>query len=148
MEEIEIIKAEISTYLNRKSRIEKLSDKKDLLFYELCGLKAIDYRSEKGNVNSKSIEIKRLVIIERIKDIDEEIQDNINRIDYISSILKEINKSNEKIKKGEREFLPSKILIDVLCKKKTYKEAMEFYGFKSTSSLYKYIDKVIEKYKN
>lgn len=149
IEEIEIEKKQISCYRNRLDYLKKLYEEKKLLYYELSGLKGINYENSKSmSYNKYAIEHKKIKISEKITKLEKKIKNEEKEIDIIEKKLRKINRLNEKrkiiIEGEEKNIYPSEIIIDVLCQRKTYKMACEEYQFKSTSSLYNYVNDKIK----
>lgn len=147
---IEIEKSEISCYYHYLQIIKKLYDKKRRIEYDMANVKGVRYEKQKGNSNRLAIEHRRLKLSELLSEIERKIEEKQKSITKIERKLKKINRTNEKktIIKNEEEIKinPSEILVNVLCKKMTYKDACREYDFKSNSSLGYYIDRTIKNY--
>ena len=68
-EEIEIIKSKISQLRNIEKLIIKLCKKREILLYDLAGVKAIQYDKPKGNVNHNAIELSKIELSDKIEKI-------------------------------------------------------------------------------
>lgn len=144
MEEIDIIKSKISQFRNIEKLIRRLYQERAILIYELAGVKAVQYDKSKGNVNRNAIEMRKIMLSEDLTKIEEKISNNVQMLKEIIKLLKEIDKENENLIVEGEEIKPSKLLICVLCREKSNKEALKYFGFKNKMSMFRYINNVIE----